>query len=62
MHDAYRVQVAHPDNDLSNDVRRLVFPELPILPNQLIQVLALDEFSDDVDMSLGLDALLEEDQ
>lgn len=59
MHDLEGVE--HPDShdQLLHDARCVVFVQEVVVLHELEQVLALHQLSDDVDMGLGLDALLE---
>jgi hypothetical protein len=59
VHDFERVQDANPHDDLLSDFGSVELLEVFVVLDELEEVLALDEFSDDVDVGFGLDALLE---
>ena len=62
MGDPQRVQVAHADHHLPDDIRGFRLIQTPILSDQFIQIFALYQLRHNVDMRFGDDALLEEDQ
>lgn len=62
MDDSQRVQVAHADHHLPDDVCGFRLIQTPKLSDQFIQIFALYQLRHNVDMRFGDDALLEEDQ
>lgn len=59
MYDFEGVKDADADHELLADLGGVVLVEVLVVLDKLEEVLALDEFHEDVDVSLGLNALLE---
>ena len=62
MHDLKRVQEPNPDYDLLGDLGGVVLFQHPLLLDKLEKILPVDQFHDDVDVRLGLDAFFELEQ
>lgn len=62
MHDLEGVEDSHSNDELLSDLGRVVLVQILVVFHELEEVLALDQFGDDVDVSLGLDAFLELEQ
>ena len=62
MHNLKGVEEANTHDDLLRDLGRIVLLEYLLFLHEFEEVLAVDQLSDDVDVGLGLDALLELEQ
>lgn len=62
MHNLKRMQEANAHDDLLRDLGSIILTEYLLLLDELKEILAVDQLCDDVDVGLGLDALLELEQ
>jgi hypothetical protein len=62
MHDSEIMQMLNTQNQLSDNLRCHVFLDGSVLSHILEQILSLDEFCDNVQMSFGLDGLFVENE
>lgn len=62
MHDSEIMQMLNTQNQLSDDFRCHVFLDCSVLSHILEQILSLDKFCDNVEMSFGLDGFFVENE
>ncbi len=62
MHDPYLVEMLDPQDELPDKFSCYILLDGAMFPDVLKQVLALDKFCDDVEMSLGLYTFLVENK
>ena len=53
------MQESYPYDDLLGDFSRIILLQILVLLDKFEQILSVDQFSHDVDVCFGLDALLE---
>lgn len=58
MHESYAVNIDDCSDELANDKGRVVLPQSLTLLDKVEQIGSLGEFSDDVEVRLGLDGLV----
>ena len=59
MHNLKRVKNPHPHNHLLKNLGCIILIEIVIVLDKLIKIFPLDQFSDNINMRLRLDALFE---